>query len=184
MSGAPPKVPAIFAGQVVTSAQMNALSAVATFLIGKPSAYVQASTSTTQAMSGATPISFPAKIRDSDTPGMWASGSPTLLTVQTPSYYRVAYYVPHAVANSVSYVEITTGTNNPLTVGTTKQCWSGSASATSGAVFCCGAAGVLPVYMYALDTVQVVVTPDSAVSTDVSTIGPASFSMEFVSAGY
>ena len=180
MSGSPPKVPAIYAGNIVTSVQMNALSAVAAFLLNnKPSAYVQAST--TQAMSGATSISFPTKIRDND--GMWASGSPTLLTVQTPGYYRVAYYVPHAAANSVSSVKITTGTNNPLTPGTTKLCWSGSASA-SGIVACCGAAGVLPVYMYALDTVQVVVTPGSAVSTDVATIGPASFSMEFVSAGY
>ena len=178
MSGAPPKVPAIFAGQVVTSAQMNALSAVATFLFGKPSAYVQAST--TQALSGATSINFPTKIRDSDF--MWASGSPTLLTVQTPGYYRVAYYVPHAATNSVSSVKITAGSNNPQ-VGATKLCWGGSASA-SGAVVCCGAAGVLPVYMYQLDTVQVVVTPGSAVSTDVTTMGPASFSMEFVSAGY
>ena len=178
MSGAPPKVPAIFAGQVVTSAQMNALSAVATFLFGKPSAYVQASTA--QAMSGATSISFPTKIRDSD--GMWNSGSPTLLTVQTPGYYRVAYYVPHAAVASISYVKFTAGTNNPQHP-TTKLCWSGSAQG-SAAVVCCGAAGVVPVYMYLGDTVEVVVTSGSAVSTDFATNGPASFSMEFVSAGY
>jgi hypothetical protein len=160
---------------------MNALSAVANFLINlKPVAYVQASTSTTQAMSGATSISFPTKIRDSD--GMWNSGSPTLLTVQTPGYYRVAYYVPHAAVASISYVKFTAGTNNPQ-YPTTKLCWSGSAQG-SAAVVCCGAAGVVPVYMYLGDTVEVVVTPGSAVSTDFATIAPASFSMEFVSAGY
>src|ERR1019366_1591044 len=182
MTGPPPEVPVISAGQVATATLLNQCSAVATFLINKPSVYVQANAAQALTTAG-TPVSFATDVHDTDSTAMWVVGSPTKLTVKTPGYWRVAYGVPGTTASTTCWVRVTTGSNNPLGSGNTFACWSGASTANGGAVFCVKAAGVIPYFLYQLDYVELIAQPSSNISTDTSVLY-ASMSLEFVSAGY
>lgn len=182
-----PTIPPMAAGYVVQASDMNNLAYGATFLLTKPIARVRDG-----AGSFAIPSpsfgSVPFNVKDFDTDGMWSSGSNTRLTVQTPGFYKVSYAVDALAGSGAAlpmntYVQVTTGANNPQGAGVAMPfIWSGYAS---GGLSVSGramphASGILPWYMYALDYAQIQVVASSSGMTT-STSVPSFFAMELVS---
>lgn len=179
-----PTIPTLPAGYIVTATDMNNLASAATFLLTKPIARVHDGAGSTAIGTSNTYIPFNTK--DFDTDGMWSSGSPTLLTIQTPGFYKVEYMIDVlgtvAPGSMQTAVTITTGSNNPAGSGLTSTCWEGYACGTDTTSFRLAphAAGVIPWYLYALDTVSVWAV-ESATGMTTSTSFPSYLALELVS---
>lgn len=177
-----PTVPQMPAGTIATSAQMNQLSACCSFLLGKPIARVVATTGGRAIAGTASPIQFDVASFDPD--GMWNIANPTRLTIQTPGWYKVRYSI--VTVNSAifnTYVNSTSGSNNPVGAGVTSFSYlpgygNGGSIGLSGVAS--GASGLWPYYLYALDYLVITALPSAATTTSVSPIG-SSFSLEYVS---
>jgi hypothetical protein len=173
-----PALTPVPAGYIVTAADLNNMAYACTFLMNKPIARVHDATGgQTIAAAGNTAIIFDTK--DFDTDGMWSSSTPTQLTIQTPGYYHVRFMVNQAPATATAWVLVTTGANNPAGQGITNIYYDGYVIAVSN-IGACGAAGVLPQYLYALDFVQVFCRSNVSSTTFGGTTGPF-FSLEYVS---
>lgn len=178
-----PVPPLLEAGHVATAADMNAISAVATFLIsGKPFCMAQANA--TQALTGGgvrNVVKMQTKLFDTDSI-FSGSGGGTPFTIQTPGWYRAKYWCPLASSNGDCGLFITTGAGNPQGAGVTNECWASGCSVSSTTDYTAySGGGLLPFYMYATDQVSLRVSPNSSVST-VLTDSAAGMSVEFVSA--
>lgn len=177
------------AGYVAQAADMNALGSACTFLLGKPLTKVRDGTGGQTITSGsATAVTF--TLADFDTDGMWNVSSSTRLTIQTPGFYKfrggVNLTVPGSNASGLSaWLVSTTGANNPAGAGiNSSQHWPAYSQAVSaGPQLPCAMAGLWPVYMYALDYIQLFCDFISlAASTTQSVTNVGSYlSMEWVS---
>lgn len=171
------------AGYVVTANDMNNLGAACTFLMTRPIARVHDAAGTQTIGTSVVAVQFNTK--DFDTDGMWSSGANTRLTVQTPGFYKVEYWIDlmgsSSSTNADTYVQVTSGSNNPAGAGIIQPCWGGHATAGVAASTRSGAhsAGILPLYMYSLDYVEIYALCTTA--TPLSTSIPSFLTMELVS---
>ena len=181
-----PTIPTMPAGYVATAADLNNLSAGATFLLNKPIARVHDGAGTFAIPTSLTAVPFNTK--DFDPDGMWSSGANTILTVQTPGFYKISYAVDATTVSGAAIpmntlVQVVTGANNPAGTGVNQPfCWGGysSGGVASLGKGVCHASGIIPFYMYIGDNVQIQVKASSTGMT--TNTGPASFmAMELVS---
>lgn len=192
MSMTVPTIPSLPAGHTVTLADIQALAAAATFLLGKPIALVE-QVANAQAI-GTSPNtlnnwSAAGDIYDPD--GMWVTSPAGRLTIQTPGWYRVCYGINCSTGGGTynACVKVTTGPNNPAGSGVTATRWPSytNVTATSAPGYM-GASGIWPAYLYVGDFVQLQMQAQAAgTSTGLTGIGsdtnPGSFfSLEWVSA--
>lgn len=184
-----PTIPVLPAGYVVQLADMQNLSACATFLLGKPISRVMDETGGAAIGTSFAPISFTNTAFDPD--GMFSLSQPTRLTIQTPGWYKLRYMVNCGTVGGtyVANVVGTTGSNNPagsgLTVGPYWQ--SGGVNTTSDRGRPAGS-GIWPVYLYAGDYLQVQVEAAATGSQTgvgaggiTTTLAGSMFSLEYVS---
>ena len=173
-----PTLPALPAGYVATAADMNNLAYCATFALTKPITLAYDSAGS-QSLSTATVMSWGAVKYDTD--GMWSSGTPNRLTVQTSGWYKIRYNVVSTIASTGggnTYCTSTTGSNNPAGSGvTSSQCWPGYSDVFTTSGGGAGASGIWPFYLYQGDYVQVFWTG----STVTTTQNLSFFSLEFAS---
>lgn len=180
-----PTLPTFTAGYVVQPADMNDLAYACTFLLTKPICRVHDQAGTQSVTTSATSVSF--NTADINTDGMWSSGTPTELIVQTPGFYKVSYSIDAVAASSASTigtsVQVITGANNPLGAGVSMTpCWIGygaALTASSLRVVCHGA-GLIPWYMYAGDYAETRMIAYATGMTLNTTI-PSTMYMELVS---
>jgi hypothetical protein len=181
-----PTVPVMPAGYIATAADMNNLAYAAQFLLTKPITRV-VDTAGSQAVTTAfVQVTFSSASFDTD--GMWNSGTPTRLTVQTPGFYKIDYCIQAAVASGTSInmntqATVVTGANNPAGAGIATIVYAGygSGSAAGGLRAAGHSSGVLPFYMYALDYVTVSVVAQLTGSTLSASAFPSYMLLEFVS---
>lgn len=163
-----PATPTQYAGTVAASADMNSLSASAAFVAGPPFVIIQTSTTATQNVgTAAAALTWSLALRNNDT--NWASGAPTILTINTQGLYECRYQIALAfVASAVmrAYIQVVTGTNNPVGSGVTTTYWSTqTASVLSGVVSACVGGGVIPVELYPGDQVSIMAFSTVATTT-------------------
>lgn len=156
--GSVPGPPTQYAGQLATSTDMNALANSALFWRRPPMVIAQATTG--QSLTGGVQaaVQYSALLRDTD--GFFSTAFPTRLTVQTPGIYKVRYSIPFGVAgvSCQVLVRIQTGANNPAGAGVQTPFWYGFASAAGGIDGTVNGGGVMPVYFYAQDFIQIMAT--------------------------
>jgi hypothetical protein len=193
MSMTVPTIPSLPAGHVVTLADMQALASAATFLLTKPIVLIEQVINAQAINTGLNTLNnFTAGGLIYDTDGMWSSGTPSRLTVQTPGWYRVSYGINCGTSGGTygSCVRSTTGANNPAGSGVVSlNHWAGytNVTATSNPGYA-GASGLWPAYLYAGDYLQLQMDAAAAgTSTGLAAPGSANnggsfFSMEWVSA--
>lgn len=181
-----PTIPTLAAGYVVQATDMNDLAYGATFLLTKPIAHVHDAAGTQAVTTSAAAVAFATK--DFDTDGMWSSGANTLLTVQTPGFYKVSYAVDALGASSgipmTSYVQVTTGAGNPQGSGVSMpEIWAGYSNGGISASFrgMLHSSGIIPWYMYAGDSAKIMISASSTGMTLSTTGGVSFFSLELVS---
>lgn len=175
------------AGHVATLADMQNLTAAVTFLLNRPMTRVRDATGGVSILTTATTVTF--TTADFDTDGMWNSGNPDRLTIQTPGWYRVRYAVTCGTAMTYSsQVVSVTGANNPRGSGiTSSPRWSGYGN-TNGGISCRPrGCGIWPAYLYAGDFLKVQIFGSTTGGTTgtgapgVATLGGSYFSLEYVS---
>lgn len=178
-----PSVPDLDAGSIVTADDLNAIGAACTFLLDKPMALVYDSAGSQAASTTypGTPVSFASKYYDTD--GMWSSGSPRWLTIQTPGWYKVRYCVNTSGGTPASIgagVVVSAGANNPAGFGTIFGPYWGSFEAPNsvGGARVSGG-GLWPVYLYSADKIQLDLYASSATNT--SNTNPSTLGVEWVS---
>lgn len=175
---ATPAPPVQYAGRLATSADMNSLAQTALYLRRPPMVVAQSATSGTGQSMTSTPagVQFTGGVlRDTD--GFFAPANNTRLTVRTPGFYRVRYSVPFDVAaqNCQCMARVTTGSNNPAGAGVTSSWWYAWAGAANSINGCACGGGIIPVYLYVLDYVEILqnvvttsnmpVTPQPAIAS-------------------
>lgn len=185
-----PTIPTLPAGYVVQVADMNNLASCANFLYNKPVCRITDTTGAQTIAAGTTlsstnAIQFTSANFDPD--GMWSSGSPKQLTIQTPGYYKVRYGVSVKCTTAATKMNagilMTTGANNPVGAGSViPPAWASFSQMVStndqAASF---GSGVYPFYLYAGDIIQVCAVWDGGVLTTVTTNGGSWLSLELVS---
>jgi hypothetical protein len=173
-----PALTPVPAGYVVQAADLNNMAYACTFLMNKPIARVhEVAGGQTIATTGNTTITFDTK--DFDTDGMWSASTPTQLTIQTPGYYHVRFGVNAEPGVMDAWSFVTTGANNPAGQGQTNIYYDGYVIPVSN-IGSCGAGGVIPQYLYALDIVQVQSRAAATSTVFGGTAGPY-LSLEYVS---
>lgn len=179
---AAPNPPKQLAGQIAMSSDMNALAQTALFMRRPPMVIAQSNTSGTgQSMTVATSaITYSTVQRDTD--GFFAPSLPTRLTVQTPGFYSVRYSIPFAAAgvNCQIWARLQTGANNPAGAGVQTPYWYAFAASGNGNDGCVCGGGLIPVYMYQADFIQVMASMNTAANMPVSP-QPAIVSMRMAS---
>lgn len=166
------------AGYVVQPGDLTSIAYGCTFLLTKPITRVHQATTGESVTTSGTQINWDTV--DFDTDGMWNSGTPSVLSAQTPGFYKIRYLVQLTSTSNIgnAYAFITTGSNNPAGSGVTYQCWGSYAWGVSS--YSMGASGILPSYLYAGDKVQVIGYPHMAATT-ISTDVASFMSLELVS---
>lgn len=173
-----PTIPVEPAGVIATSADLNAWANACTFLLGSGSgsnpmfllmASATQSWSTTAAFCNFSNTA--ALFKDND--GGWSSGNPGRYTVQTPGYWVVDYTINGGTSanNLKTWLQVTTTASNPFNPSATIDCMYGNTPATSATVCTISAGGLIPIYLYTGDLIQVSVTTGAA-----STSGTSPFS--------
>lgn len=182
-----PTIPTLPAGYVVQLADLQNLAYAATFALTKPMAAIIDSTGGQAITTTYNQVQFTGTTFDYD--GMWNSGNPKRLTIQTPGWYKVRYGINIGTVGGVynTAVASTTGSNNPLGSGVTSaKYWCGYCDNVAAQVGWASAAGDWPFYLYAGDYVQVYVQAAAAGSSTGTTAngfsnGGSYFSLELVS---
>lgn len=186
-----PTIPTMPAGYIVQAADMNDLAAAATFLMSPPVCRVHDAAGAQAIITSAASISF--NTVDFDNDSLYSSSSPTLLTIQTPGFYKAEYMInmyngSTSPPNCNSYILYTTGSNNPAGSGSTSKCWSGYACGgdTNTGEVAVRSSGIIPFYCYEGDSVQVQVVASATGLSTYSTTQNANaydsyFSVELVS---
>lgn len=167
-------------GRVVTADDMNALAYCCQFAMNKP--YTRVHATSTQSIPSATPVAINFQAADQDSDGMWASGSPGLLTIQTPGYYKVRYAVGAPNSGCNGFIQGLTGANNPAGSGQTIAPQWGSYFLGTTAVGCLGASGIIKQYLFPGDTLSVMFSRPAGAIVTILTDVPPWFSLEWVSA--
>ncbi len=168
------------AGQVTQVADMNALASACTFLLNRPMTLVRDATGG-QSLTGSAQNAVTFTVADFDLDGMWNAGAPTRLTIQTPGFYKIRAGVNINNANVFinSYLISTSGSNNPAGAGiASNDHWTGYSQ--GGLTVISGVSGVWPVYLYALDFIQLFCFPQSTVAQGINLQG-SYLSLEYVS---
>lgn len=168
------------AGYVVQPADMNALASACTFLLNRPMTKVRDATGG-QSLTAVTQNAVTFTVADFDADGMWNAGAATRLTIQTPGFYkfRAGVNVNNSGVFQNCYLISTSGTNNPAGAGIqSNQHWAGYS--LGGVTVYSGVSGIWPVYLYALDYIQLFCYPQSTVTQGISNQG-SYLSMEYVS---
>lgn len=161
-----PTINAQQAGLVATSADMNAYSQAAQFLLNPPMALAHAKTSVQSLTGGAAnAIIWAQPARDND--GTWQAGSPDRFTVSTQGFYEVAAhaFTSPTAGTAECYFLVTTGTANPAGTGFTTSWWHSCGTAFTGNNLAVGAAGIIPVLLYPTDVLQFIVSPTTTCTT-------------------
>jgi hypothetical protein len=164
------------AGLPVASADMNACSAAARFLLNAPMAQAAAA-SPAQSLTGAAlnQVNWAQPARDND--GTWQpGGASSFFTLNTQGFYEVAATIgigPAAVT-AECFVQVSTGPGNPAGFAVISTWWHGSGTRFTGDTFAIGSAGIIPVLLYAGDSLAFVVQPANTCTTGQFT-GTASF---------
>ena len=173
-----PVLTPVTAGTVVQAADLNNMAYACKFLMNKPICRVHTTTAG-QALGGGTAINF--DTLDFDTDGMWSPATPSQLTIQTPGFYKVRYMTNQFASglNGNTWIEVTNGINNPAGAGTTVNIWRGYVIAVTN-LGPCGSSGVIPLYLYAQDYVQVFFGGNISSNVITVTEGPY-LSLELVS---
>jgi hypothetical protein len=179
-----PTIPELPAGYVVQEADMNNLAYCCTFLLTKPIAMVYDSAGGQSIATGPayTTISWGSKYFDTD--GMWTSSAPTVLTVQTPGWYKVRWglTVGSTVLATTGSVYSMSGANNPGGSGNMSALfWSGYSGQFGTAPGGSGCGGLWPYYLWAGDQLSLLASASTTGETTVSTNNPSWFSAEYVS---
>lgn len=167
-------------GHVVTADEMNALAYCCQFAMNKPLTRVHATS--TQSIPSGTPVAINFQVADMDIDGMFDSGSPGQLTIQTPGYYKARYMVGAGNFGCNGFIQGTTGANNPagsgLNIAAQWMSYNLGGSPANGAL---GASGIIKQYLFAGDSMRVMFSrPAGAVSTILTDVAPW-FSLEWVS---
>lgn len=183
-----PTFPVLPAGYVVQVGDLQALAYAAQFALQKPIAQVIDTTGGQSIGTTFGAVTFSSATFDLD--GMWASGTPTRLTVQTPGWYNVRYGVNVGTVGGVytACVASTSGANNPLGPGVASANYWGAYSDVNASVngWATGG-GDWPFYLYQGDYLQVFIEADSTgKSTGITAPGTATtpgsyFGLELVS---
>lgn len=169
-----PTIPVLSAGYVVQLADLQNLSAAATFALGKPMSSVIDNTGGMAITTSFLAVSFTAEVFDPD--NMWIAGSPKRLTVQTPGWYKVRYGINMGTVGGVynTGVGSTTGSNNPLGAGVNSaKYWAGYCDEAAASVGWATATGDWPFYLYQGDFLQVFVQA-AATGSSTGTTAPGS----------
>ena len=180
-----PTIPGETAGTISASADLNDWAGACTFLLGSASGTQPVfllMASTTQALTGTfAAVNYSntaALFKDND--GGWAAGSPSKYTIQTAGYWHIEWSVSAASsANNIEcYAQVTTSASNPYNPSTTVKFQHSNRPATT-AVVVASAAGLVAIYLYPNDFIQVFATVGVNVNTS-STFYPQ-FSGQWVS---
>jgi hypothetical protein len=179
-----PTIPTMPAGYIAQAADMNNLAYAVQFLLGKPISRVYDTTGTQAITTASVLVTWGAASFDPD--GMWSSGTPTVLTVQTPGFYNMDYCVQGAASPTINMntgLLVTTGPNNPAGSGISTPAYPGyGGGSQTGGQRCSGhASGVIPWYLYIGDTVGVNVVAGSAGMTLSTGVTPSFLALELVS---
>lgn len=176
-----PVIPSTPAGHIATDGDMNAMAAACTFLLTKPTVRVHDAAGGLAI--GTTATTIPFNTKDYDTDGMWATGTNTRLTIQTPGWYKFRYSIATAGSHAVNTkMRSTTGPNNPAGSGVTSgDHWGGYTASLATFVGAGGCSGIWPFYLYAGDFLFVVALADAAGNTTNNSVVGSFFSLEFVS---
>lgn len=180
---AAPSPPTQYAGKLATSPDMNALANAALFLRRPPMVIAQSATGGTgQAFTGGSQAAVQWSSLQRDTDGFYSPSQNTRLTVQTPGIYKVRYSAPFAPAgvSCQGMVRITTGANNPAGAGVQTSFWYSMASVSGSLTGLINGGGVLPVFLYVLDYIEIMLTVNTT-SNMPTTPQPAIVSMRMVS---
>lgn len=173
-----PQLTPVPVGYVAQLADLQAMTSACTFLLGKPISRVHTAIAG-QSLPASTFTAINFDTVDFDPDGMWASGNPSRLTVQTPGFYKARYGVCQTGVTATAELMVTTGANNPAGAGVTApyyDCYLVGHSASPVQ----GAAGVIPQYMYAADYAQVIFDPASAATVSITSY-ISFFGLELVS---
>jgi hypothetical protein len=182
-----PSVQPVPAGSIANASQLNAVAYACSFLLDKPIALVYDSAGS-QALStslNGTVISFGSAYYNTD--GMWSSGSPTKLTIQTPGYYKVSYGI-HTQGGTLptslgGCVEEVTGASNPLGSSVTVGPYWGSFTVPGATVTAyCSNCGMWPFYLWPGDTLKILGYTATTSESTTSVTQPSYFSAEWMSA--
>jgi hypothetical protein len=171
-----PVIPVLPAGYVVQPADLENLAYACQFLLYKPLTRVHQATPGQSLSTSGTIITWDTK--DFDTDGMYSSSATDRLTIQTPGYYRVRYMVANNGYSATAWAQVNRGPNNPAGSGALSYWPSYNIGSTTAMM---GAAGDLPVYMYALDYVRVNCSPNSSGGATDTTYEPSYLALELVS---
>lgn len=180
MAMALPVLPVMPAGYIAQQADLDNIGYGVIFMMTKPMTRIHDGAGGQSLVPAGTVVQF--SVADYDTDGMWNSGSPTQLTVQTPGFYKLDYMCCQNNGISMNAAaQVVTGANNPAGSGLSTQCWPGYGYGVSRV--CARGSGIIPWYMYALDWVTVTCYPNSTGGTLVSasTFTPTFLSLELVS---
>ena len=181
-----PTIPAMPVGSIATAQQMNDLTYCCQFLYQKPMTKVIDATGgqAVQVVGSFTYVTFTAALYDAD--GQWSAGSPTLLTIQTPGWYKVRYGVSFTSGDTGAMsaaVRSLSGPNNPQGSGVASASyWGSSCVCGTGTVNAIGAAGLWPFYLYTGDELRVLMYSSKTGNTTFGSSQYGSFfSTEYVS---
>jgi hypothetical protein len=184
-----PVIPAMPAGSIATSQQLNDLVGCCEFLYQKPMTKVIDETGGTeiQEVGNFGYVSYSTALYDVD--GQWSPTAPTVLTIQTPGWYKVRYSVTFTDGDSggmSAAVRSLSGPNSPQGSGVVSlSYWGSSCLCESGMVNAIGSSGLWPFYLYTGDQLRVLVYSSQTGNT---TLGSAQygsfFSTEYVSIQY
>lgn len=158
-----PTIPSLPAGYVVQLADLQNLSAAATFALTKPAVYAVDNTGGQAITTSFLAVPFTATFIDTD--NMWIAGSAKRFTVQTPGWYKISYGVNVGSVGGVfnSAVASTTGSNNPQGSGVqSSYYWGGYTDVAASSIGYAGATGDWPFYLYQGDFLQVFIKAAAA----------------------
>lgn len=172
-----PDVPSLNAGYVADSTDMNAMAYAAQFALNKPYSRVHATTTQTITSTTGTPVNY--DTIDFDPDGMYSSGNPGRLTVQTPGYYKFRQMCNCGNVGANVYMLVTTGSNNPIGAGNTFTQYSGYVLGTTNGAL--GGSGILDAYMFPGDYCAVMLLRPAGTMTTVLTDVGSWFSLEWKS---
>lgn len=182
-----PTIPAMPVGSVATAQQMNEMVYCCQFLYQKPMTKVidEVGGQAIQVAASFTYVNFSAALYDID--GQWNAGTPTLLTIQTPGWYKIRYGITFTSGDTggmSAAVRSLSGPNNPQGSGVASASyWASSCVCASGMLNAIGASGLWPFYLYTGDQLRILMyTSRTAGNTTAGSAQTGSFFVtEYVS---
>lgn len=176
-----PTVNAQQAGLAAASSDMNNYAYACQFLLNPPIAWARASNSvagsdSAQSFTAATATAVLWNTPKADRDQTWLAASPAQFAVNTPGFYEAAGHLnlTNAGVSAIAWIRVTTGTNAPGGSGVTSDWWHASAVSPpsgGGRPFGICSGGLIPQYLYVLDTLQFFVQVNTTCASVVVTGG-------------